>query len=85
MIHRIVLTLENGREFNALFINSREHFYKATKGRVSGWVKEAFSWAYSHLTGKQRQKIGIRAHVFKGVTTTCARLARVPFKESMDF
>ena len=42
----------------ALFITSREPYFKATKSTVSGWVKETISGAYSHLTGEQRQQIG---------------------------
>ena len=48
------------------FIISMEPYFKATESTVSGWVKEAISGAYSHLTGEQRQQIGIRAMISEG-------------------
>ena len=52
------------------------------------WYRSAIAafhqGAYSHLTGKQRQRVGIRAHDIRGVGTTWAGLASVPFKEIMD-
>ena len=65
MVHIIVLTLEEGVGEKALFIISREPYFKPYF-TVSGWVKEAICGAYSHLTGKQGQQIGKRAMISKG-------------------
>ena len=68
----------------ALFIISKEPYKKASKGTVAGWVKEAISWAYSHLSREQREQMGIRAHDTRGVATTWAATVGVPFEEIMD-
>ena len=65
----------------ALFIISKEPYKKAFKGTVAGWVKEAISGAYSHLS---REQMGIRAHNTRGVATTWAVTLGVPFEEIMD-
>ena len=48
----------------------KEPYKKASKGTVAGWVKEAISGAYSHLSCRQREPMGIRAHDARGVATT---------------
>ena len=63
---------------------SKEPYKKASKGTVAGWVKEAISGAYSHLSRKQREQIGIRAHDTRGVATTWAATVGVPFEDIMD-
>ena len=68
----------------ALFIISKEPYKKASKGTVAGWVKEAISGAYSHLSREQREQMGIRAHDTRGVATTWAATVGVPFEEIMD-
>ena len=68
----------------ALFIISKEPYKKASKGTVAGWVKEAISGAYSHLSREQREQMGIRAHDTRGVATTWAATMGVPFEEIMD-
>ena len=68
----------------ALFIISEESYKKASKGTVAGWVKEAISGAYSHLSREQREQLGIRAHDTRGVATTWAATVGVPFEEIMD-
>ena len=68
----------------ALFIRSREPYTKATKSTVAGWVKEAIAGAFSHLTKERRQRMGIRAHDTRGVATTWATMAGVPFEAIMD-
>ena len=55
----------------ALFVISKEPYKKASKGTVAGWVKEAISGAYSHLSREQREQMGIRAHDTRRVATTC--------------
>ena len=64
----------------ALFVISKEPYKKASKGTVAGWVKEAISGAYSHLSREQREQMGILAHDTRGVATTVG----VPFEEIMD-
>ena len=71
-------------EEKALFFTSKEPYKKASKSTVAGWVKEAISGAYSHLTREQREQIGIRAHDTRGVATTWAATVGVPFEDSMD-
>ena len=68
----------------ALFIRSREPYTKATKSTVAGWVKEAIAGAFSHLPKERRQRMGIRAHNTRGVATTWATMAGVPFEAIMD-
>ena len=68
----------------ALFIRSREPYTKATKSTVAGWVKEAIAGAFSHLPKERRQRMGIRAHDTRGVATTWATMAGVPFEAIMD-
>ena len=68
----------------ALFIISKEPYKKASKGTVAGWVKEAISGAYSHLSREQREQMGICAHDTRGVATTWAATVGVPFEEIMD-
>ena len=62
----------------ALFIISKEPYKKASKGTVAGWVKEAISGAYSHLSREQREQMGIRAHDTRGVVTTCPPFCILP-------
>ena len=69
----------------ALFIRSREPYTKATKSTVAGWVKEAIAGAFSHLPKERRQRMGIRAHDTRGVATTWATMAGVPFEAIMEF
>ena len=71
-------------EEKALFFTSKEPYKKASKSTVAGWVKEAISGAYSHLTREQREQMGIRAHDTRGVATTWAATVGVPFEDSMD-
>ena len=71
-------------EEKALFIRSREPYTKATKRTVAGWVKEAIAGAFSHLPKERRQRMGIRAHDTRGVATTWATMAGVPFEAIMD-
>ena len=68
----------------ALFAISKEPYKKASKGTVAGWVKEAISGAYSHLSHEQREQMGIRAHDTRGVATTWAATVGVPFEDIMD-
>ena len=68
----------------ALFIISKELYKKASKGTVAGWVKEAISGAYLHLSNEQREQMGIRAHDTRGVAITWATTMGVPFEEIMD-
>ena len=68
----------------ALFVISKEPYKKASKGTVAGWVKEAISGAYSHLSHEQREQMGIRAHDTRGVATTWAATVGVPFEDIMD-
>ena len=68
----------------ALFVISKEPYKKASMGTVAGWVKEAISGAYSHLSREQRQQLGIGAHDTRGVATTWAATVGVPFENIMD-
>ena len=68
----------------ALFIRSREPFTKASKSTVAGWVKEAIAGAFPHLPKERRERMGIRAHDTRGVATTWATMAGVPFEAIMD-
>ena len=68
----------------ALFVISKEPYKKASKGTVAGWVKEAISGAYSHLSREQREQMVIRAHNTRGVASTSAATVGVPFEDIMD-
>ena len=68
----------------ALFVILKEPYKKASKGTVAGWVKEAISGAYSHLSREQREQMGIHAHDTRGVATTWPATVGVPFEDIMD-